>query len=127
MTKADLRTGMLIVLRNGNKYVVQKNIRCGYSTVDIIVSTESKNWNTLSNYNDDLTHKGNKALDIIKVLDPQEIWDVIHQHKTDYSCKYTVMWEENKERDKLNKVIKQLETDLQKAKEELKKIEGESK
>lgn len=66
MTKADLRNGMVITCRNGNKYVVMKNFH-GHEEVMFGVSMDGcMNWNNLNDYFEDLTFLINDW-DVIKV------------------------------------------------------------
>ena len=66
MKKSDLRTGMIVTLRNGNKKqvyidVVTNNLQNGN------VITDGSTWSDLYHYNEDLTYKGLRELDIVKV------------------------------------------------------------
>ena len=74
MTKADLRTGMIVTLRNGGEYMVYRNYVTTWTNkyrfgVDCIVNTMREgSWQDLSNdFTDDLTSKIDCKWDIIKV------------------------------------------------------------
>ena len=62
MTKADLRTGMIVTYRNGGKRTVFLNTDRGSDFI-----ADGDNWNPLRYYNEDLTHVDQKNLDIVKV------------------------------------------------------------
>lgn len=74
MTKADLRTGMIVTLRNGEEYMVYRNYVTTWTNkyqygFDCIVNiTGEGGWQDLSNdFTDGLTSKSNCKWDIIKV------------------------------------------------------------
>lgn len=107
-TKADLKTGMIVTLRNGYEYMVllstesvSVNNTYGSST-DILVG--KYRYNRLCNYNDDLTYGGHSFKqdpdyiikdDIIKVelpYDPYAFMDFNYEKD-----KRTLLWERKKE------------------------------
>lgn len=67
MKKSDLKTGYLVVTREGHEYVVYLNVLTGYQhnkkSEDIIVCNQGDNrrWDGLDVYNEDLTYKGSKV------------------------------------------------------------------
>lgn len=71
MELKDLQSGMIVELRNRDKYVFikdylekEKDTLCGLEKDNNIANT----WGTLiTNYNSDLTHKRHKDLDIMSV------------------------------------------------------------
>ena len=78
MTKSELKTGMIVTLRSGQKYMVFRDIFTHYTrnvssfdfSEDCIVSlTISGSWNGLEYYNEDLTYNGalSESEDIMKV------------------------------------------------------------
>lgn len=69
MTKSELKTGMMVTLRNGEKYLVFKNIQTGYALGDVIVSLDGQNWDDLNSYKEDLTYEDDfeNHWDIMKV------------------------------------------------------------
>lgn len=74
MTKADLRTGMIVTLRNGDEYMVYRNTVSTWTNehqfgVDCIVEITNKHeWQDLSNeFTDRLTSTHNRKWDIIKI------------------------------------------------------------
>ena len=58
MKKSDLKTGMVVELRNENKYLVMN---------DSILNLDG--WDKMSNYEDDLTSRAFDSLDILKVYE----------------------------------------------------------
>ena len=66
MTKADLRTGMIITCRNGTKYVIMKDFYGSDSGMISVGKDGWSNWNDIDNYANDLTYK-NDNWDIVKV------------------------------------------------------------
>ena len=58
MKKSDLKTGMVVELRNKNKYLVMND---SMSNLD--------GWDKMSNYEDDLTSRAFDSLDILKVYE----------------------------------------------------------
>lgn len=87
MTKADLRTGMIVTVRSGCKYMVFLNaVADNEKETDIIVDIAMpKCWNKLEYYKNDLLYCGlradndwNKKFDIMKVSKPKNYADFIH-------------------------------------------------
>ena len=70
MKLKDLKTGMRIILRNGQEYIVLKNVVTPYKyegKQDMYILVGG-GWMSSSSYNNDLTSKNNnKEYDIIKV------------------------------------------------------------
>lgn len=75
-TLDDLRTGMLVVLRNGVKGVVIKDMVSSYTTESLIVNGKDQVWETLHTYNKDLTtiDRDDQYLDIM------EVWQLPHPY-----------------------------------------------
>ena len=74
MKKSDLKTGYLVVTREGHEYVVYLNVLTDYQhdkkPADIIVCNQrdSIRWEGLNVYNEDLTYKGTEnSNDIMEV------------------------------------------------------------
>lgn len=65
MTKSDLRTGMIVKLREGTEFVVFKNAVVNLCEIifepqeDIIVNSNIGQWHYLSSYNSNLTFVAN--------------------------------------------------------------------
>lgn len=73
MTKSELKTGMIVVLANGEEYMVFKNAVTSSREQNCIVTIDgSDKWLLLSGYNEDLTHcfknERFKEFDIVQVL-----------------------------------------------------------
>lgn len=61
MKKSDLRSGMIVRLRNGKLYVTME-------VEGHLIITNKNSWNPLDNYKEDLTEKNNFAqLDIVEI------------------------------------------------------------
>ena len=69
MTLNDLKTGMIVKIRNGEYHIIMRDfiddgdILAGLSCNNKILGT----WTSLSNYNQDMTHSGVPYLDIVSV------------------------------------------------------------
>ena len=69
MTLNDLKTGMVVKIRNGEYHIIMRDfiddgdILAGLSCNNKILGT----WTSLSNYNQDMTHSGVPYLDIVSV------------------------------------------------------------
>lgn len=75
MKKSDLRTGMIVTLRNGNEYVFFKNFittsdySMRTSADGVFVYGQKKMWMMVSDYNNELLMKerGSSQFDVMKV------------------------------------------------------------
>lgn len=67
MTKAELKSGMVLTLRNGKEYMVFKDCKTTNYSGDFYVNVESSEWGNLNNFNDDLTHNQYRHLDIMRI------------------------------------------------------------
>lgn len=69
MTLNDLKTGMIVKIRNGEYHIIMRDfiddgdVLAGLSCNNKILGT----WTSLSNYNQDMTHSGVSYLDIVSV------------------------------------------------------------
>ena len=87
MKKSELKTGMLVTLRNGEKGMVFRDIHTEYTTNtnktnDVIICTKDDgltSWENLDAYNDDLFAKDDEFnwLDIVKVETIYHPYDII--------------------------------------------------
>jgi len=69
MNKADLRTGIRVELRNGNRYVLLKDFYCEISGHVEFALVRNGGYMLSSAYNDDLTAtSGNADWDVVKVF-----------------------------------------------------------
>jgi len=126
MTKSDLRTGMVVTLRNGNKYTVYLNCHNhnnDHSSSDrlfrdVLVNSSYGHlddpWLSLCNYNEDLTRKlrtvgDHLDFDIVKVqtmLHPQHLNTVPEKVAT-----YETIWE-RKEPNPKQMTVAEIEKEL---------------
>lgn len=71
MKKSDLKTGMIVTTRKGNKYMVFLNAKMECGTHNVLVNlNEVGGWMDLTDYNEDMKHKwcgGMKEFDIMQV------------------------------------------------------------
>ena len=65
MRKSDLKTGMQIEKRNGNRYVVMLDTMRG----DVYVRVNGTKHGELNFFNDDLTYNNNSGFDIVAVYE----------------------------------------------------------
>lgn len=105
MTKSELKTGYIVTLRNGNDYVVILDSVSDLYKCDIIVNSKLNVWDVLSVYNEDLTNKEFKALDIIKVEIPYH--PLAFQNVSYKNEKRKLLWERKEMSSKSNKEIMQ--------------------
>lgn len=69
MKKSDLKTGMIVTLRNWNEYVVfidAQNTNM-YDSGSVIVNASKFLWQRLKDFNEDMTNIREKKWDIMKV------------------------------------------------------------
>lgn len=68
MTKADLKTGMIVILRNEQEYMVMLNSTHNYSIGhnDVLVGL-GHNWLTLRDYNKNMLLESDNEYDIMEV------------------------------------------------------------
>jgi hypothetical protein len=73
MGKSDLRTGMMVVYRDGFERIVHLNTEIG----DILIDLNGVKCNLLVSYNEDLISSNGSSLDIIKIYsrDGVLLWD----------------------------------------------------
>lgn len=69
MKKSDLKTGMVVELRNGAKYMVLLNTPFG----DVLV--RNRWWVTLDNFNFNLLHCAHD-FDILRIYRPEEVYQI---------------------------------------------------
>lgn len=74
MKKSDLRSGDIVELRNGEKYIVLLNSYInGIQTMDVILNLHDMLDSPLSEYCDNLEHRYNSNYDITKVCHEKNI------------------------------------------------------
>ena len=107
MKKSELKTGMMVTTRVGHKYLVFRDVKSKYTddrcpkheNEGVIVGIDVDSWDYLYMYNDDLTAKEYKSLDIMKV----EILD--HPYDFTRSANEKVIAETVFEREDENKMF----------------------
>jgi hypothetical protein len=93
MTKQDLRTGMLVTVRCGEKYMVfLDSLSYFASRKNALVDLTGTGWLNLDDYENDLTIKnGQNQWDIVKVSTPKFPTDVMRY--ADENRNFTTRWE----------------------------------
>lgn len=93
MKKSDLKTGMIVVTRDGEKYMVMLNVE--YATITSILSkpnviVSESGWMSLDNYFDDLKSLANgDEFDIVAVYSPlmaASLWRKNLSDSGDWKC-----------------------------------------
>jgi hypothetical protein len=101
MTKSELKTGMIVVLADGNKYMVFKNTQTHYAgDADIIVGIHSRNsWHQLYHYNEDMTRKNREDSnwDIIEVIQIEHPYNLVKPDRLDYPRRKT-LWKRHEKK-----------------------------
>lgn len=114
--KSDLKTGMIVEFRNGNRYTVMLNtVNTADKAVDVLISAEnSLSWMPLHDYNDDLRchfedDRGNiqedDDYDIVKVYEPRHCYSFVASKKFNgYYCAddNMLIWKRKERRDFLD-------------------------
>ncbi|HBI38206.1 MAG TPA: hypothetical protein DDY71_11225 [Spirochaetia bacterium] len=100
MNKSDLRTGMKVLLRNGDEYMVLCNFASDYRDYKlkdgIVFLSDSVNcWNDARSYDNCLENETDKSLDIMKVFSPVHPYSVSSYFGVENtgSHEYTLVWE----------------------------------
>ena len=93
MTKSELKTGMIVVTRNGIQYMVFKDIKTSYtSSVDCMVAIDHElSWELLSTYKEDLTHWRDKCWDIVEVIMVKHPYNLLRPNQKNYTDR-TTLW-----------------------------------
>ena len=82
MKKPELRTGMVVTLRDGTEYMVMLGMRTAWTGCydkDLLVSTWMEwCWNSLEYYNEDLTYGGS--------VEHPENWDIVKVEMYSHPC-----------------------------------------
>ena len=69
MTKSELKTGMIVELKNGNEYYVFVDAETGGYSRDVLVATDGSNsWLELRNFDKDLTHISFPDFNVVKIM-----------------------------------------------------------
>ena len=92
MTKSDLKTGMIVTLRNRNEYVFLKDFvvdddyTMGTCNDGVLVNGQRQSWMRMLSYDDNLKMKNtlDKEFDIMKVEIPDHVYaftDILYNKK----------------------------------------------
>ena len=94
MKLSDFKTGMIVTLRNGDEYVVFKDISTLFTDEDAVICN-GKSWERLGRYTNDMKHGFagfGKTHDIVKVevpYHPYSFFNLEHERG-----KRKIVWEE---------------------------------
>ena len=92
MTKSELKTGMIVIMKNKDVCIVFKDVKMEWAEGDVIVKLDGTEWETFNNYNEDLTHNEKCCRD----------WDIMKVYKQRYAlglrgepdyCEQHLLWE----------------------------------
>lgn len=95
MTLNDLKTGMIVTWRNGEKATVLRDT-INFESLwlagrNFLVQCSGDGWIALANYNDDFTNKFVDGYDIVKVEVPKNPCDCFDYERRNFKSK--VVWE----------------------------------
>lgn len=97
MTLNDLKTGMIVTWRNGEKATVLRDTIFFKSLLmtnrDLLVPCSGNSWTTLTNYNDEFKNKFIPSYDIVKVEVPTHPFYCFDYERKDFHSE--VVWEES--------------------------------
>jgi len=100
MNKSDLRTGMKVMLRNGDEYIVLCNFASDHEHYKIkdkmvFLSNNINCWNDDRSYDNCLENSIDKNLDIMKVFSPEHPYSISSYFGVENtgSHEYTLVWE----------------------------------
>jgi len=102
MNKSDLRSGMLVTLRNENTYYVMLNTGLAGNQGDVLIHkiSDLTGWMPLRNYDDDMRYHDNPDLPFPNTEDKDRSWDIVQVDATTYAsylCErqyYKTIWKE---------------------------------
>lgn len=78
MTKSELKTGMIVTVESGDKYVVLRDIEVSIGYHNVLVHINKRNdWCDLENFNEDMTNKILSCFNIIEVANVQHPCDIL--------------------------------------------------
>ena len=92
MTKADIKSGMVVEYRKGAKRLVVASEKDDAVQLVLIGKADTVHFSFLDNWQDDLSHKSSNRLDIVAVYK----WDVIrHGNNLENVREDDLIWKEN--------------------------------
>lgn len=106
MRKSDLRTGMLVTLRNGNTYYVMLNTGLGGEMENVLVHKVGKDtgWMSLRNYDDNLLfHDIDDGILPVNSEEEDREWDIVRIDAVSQAAslycpsQYRVVWQRSGE------------------------------
>ena len=94
MTKSDLKNGMVVTCRNGNRYMVMLSASIRNSSCESICCAidDCANWIRFANYNDNLIHSLNSEWDIVKVDELNYKMDIAKFFRDSDDVSYHTIW-----------------------------------
>lgn len=112
MKLSDLKTGMHVILRDGDEYIVLKDtcLCLFYDTYgkNIIKNLNAKTYTSLDNYNEDFINAdGFKTLDIVEVYTCDCVSDILESVKDEPNA-FTRIFEERPTKMTLEEIEKEL-------------------
>lgn len=124
-TFPNLKTGMVVVRKDGRKFIVFKDVEQSVYSGDVMVELNGETWGPLNEYYEHKSSFG-EMCDIIRVEVPRLTCDTVRQIIDEKNGVYhprEVIWEpKNEEVKKVKAVISKLEKDLEAAKKQLEVI-----
>jgi len=120
-TKDDLKTGHLVVLRNGEEYVVFKDVDCSHdrnNTKDVLVALKEYNWLYIRRYTEELKHNCNSVGDIMRVYIQTSPHSFIREYEPD---KRKLLWKREEKSEK-DLQIEELQGTITQAQEQINKL-----
>lgn len=92
--KSDLKTGAIVELINGDKYMLFLDVENSY-TKNMLVSLKDGGYLSLDDYNDDLKDRDNSKYDIVKICQNDYVGDNFRDHVIKNTDNWT--WERQEE------------------------------
>ena len=96
MTLSELKTGMHVVLRNGDEMVVMKGAQNEDGIVNLPNTTSDRgSWCDLSTYRNNMTNLTMSSLDIVRVYDIHIYYDAVFKNiKNNHEYDDMIIYEE---------------------------------
>ena len=119
-TKDDLKTGHLVVLRNGDEYVVFKDSVSKYTTQSsVMINLDSMfDWTALENYDYTLKASKSSVLDIMEVYLQSHPYSFVREYDKDNR---QLLWEREEKSEK-DLQIEELQVTITQAQEQINKL-----
>ena len=90
MTKSELKTGHVATLRNGQKYMIYKDV-CFSGKTTVLIASNGHIY--LDSFNDDLTHHNSGSFDIIKIEECLLAMNLVQNVDQIYELHMKHIWE----------------------------------